>query len=372
MRQYIPILVLMIKMKTGNNVWDILNNSIDRAANNHLRDLRFDKNYKFNGNALKQEAFSIVSTISRFIEKDEDTIVPFSIDDEDIPYIPNNEKLLDSKTAKLILELIRSSNPESKIESMTDEDIAFLKDTSSKLMEYFIRDPYSNCFSKSYLKSYLLEKLCKSNSDYQALYVSDVGIRLSNTAYSHSYTDMRIIKTTQIIKTAISKLRKFNKESFHFSEEYCHLIDQGGGNYLILIPQEIALTEEEIKSFVQEVNSHNDITKTNSSFLISCSSKNNIERENPNVFLDDVRSLKDIANTNKSTEKSKLLTSIDNKNSLKKTLYEISKYYKDNVENPNDISKKQAFLTNVFSGIISQQSLHNEKIDKDIDQEIDL
>ncbi|MBO5478276.1 MAG: diguanylate cyclase [Clostridia bacterium] len=350
------------KDKDGNNVWDTLNNIISSSTNNHLRDLRFNKNYEFDEKAIKQDAFAIVSTISRFIEKNEEPFISKDFDEKDNHYMPNAPKSLGTDASQFILDLLHSSEPKKMLECLSDEELFTLKDNISSLIQYFIRDPHSGLLAKPYLKTFLADQICKANNDYQAIYLSDIGIRDSNTAYGHLYTDMRISKTSKIIQHVLSQFRECNQTAFSFSEEDCHLIDQGGGNYVILIPQNKAMDQREIFKFVTKTNSYVDMQKTNSSFFISSSKTDKIDRTNVEDFFTDVRRIKDIANENKSTLKLQLLSGIDNFNSLKKTMYDCAKYYKENVPDSDNIVKKNAFLTNIFSSLISHQALHNEKI----------
>lgn len=350
------------KDENGNNVWDTLNTLINTATDEHLRDLRFNKNYTFDEKVLKQDAFSIVSTLSRFIENGEEPTIPVNKEKLDEQFYPITPDMLDKKDSKFILDLMHSKNPEELLSNLNEEELSYLNDTSSNLLQYFIHDPHSNLLEKHYLKTYLAPKICDAETEYQALYISDVAIRSSNTSYGHSYSDMRIGKTADIIKKVLSQYREFNQTAFNFSEEDCHLIDQGGGNYLVLIPNQKAMNAEEIFKCISEINSFVNIDKTNSSFFVSCADKIGIKKDDIETFLDDVRALKDIADENKSPLKSVLLNGIDNANSLKKTLYDIAKYYRENVPDYDKIEKKQAFLSNVFYSFVSHQAIHNENI----------
>ena len=350
------------KDENGNNVWDKLNNSINNATDSHLQDLRFYKNHKFNGDVIKQEAFSIVSLLSRYLEKGEQLEIPTTNIEEDKQYYPTYSDVLDSTNANLIFKLLHSSSCTDITKGLSSEEFMNLKNSLSHLLEYFIRDPLSGLFTKSYLKTFLADEICNSNTAYQAIYISSNGVKEANTAYGHNYTDMRLCKTSRNVQEPLLKRFSFSKDAFSFSPEDCYLIDNAGGDYVFLIPQKNAKSNEEINEILLEINSHANMRETNSSFFVSASIANYIDTSNVRSFLNATGDLKDEANKNKLWQKMSLLSGVDNINSLKKTLFNCAKYYKENVKDADNIIKKNAFLTNIFSSFVSHQALHNEKI----------
>lgn len=351
--------------ENGNNVWDKLNNSINNATDSHLQDLRFHKNHEFNGDVIKQEAFSIVSILSRYLEKGEELQIKTTNVEEDKQYYPTYFDVLDTKNASLIFKLLHSGSRQNILDSLPSEELMNLKNSLSQLLEYFIRDPLSGLFTKSYLKTFLADKICSSNTPYQAIYLSDNGIKESNTAYGHTYTDMRLCKTSKNIQKHFEEFFNFNKNAFSYSQEDCHFIDYGGGDYVILVPQNKGINNEEINDVLARINEDVNMQETNSSFFVSHTISNYLDTSAVKTFLKALGDLKDETNKNKIWHKMSSLSGVDNINSLKNTLFNCAKYYKENVKDPDNIIKKNAFLTNIFSSFVSHQALHNEKIKKD-------
>lgn len=350
--------------ENGSNVWNNLNNSINNATDSHLKDLRFHKDHEFNNDVIKQEAFSIVSILSRYLEKGEELEIKTTNAVEDKQYCPTYFDVLETKNAKLIFKLLHSGSSKNILDTLPNEELVSLKNSLSQLLEYFIRDPLSGLFTKSYLKTFLADKICSSNTPYQAIYCSANSVKEANTAYGHTYTDMRLCKTSKYVQSPFSKVYSFNKRAFSFSQEDCHFIDYGGGDYVGLIPQNKAKSNEEINDIFSEINKYANMHETNSSFLVSHTIANYVDTSDVKNFLKTLGNLKDEANKNKIGQKMSLLSGVDNINSLKKTLFNCAKYYKEHVKDSDNIIKKNAFLTNIFSSYVSHQSLHNEKRNK--------
>lgn len=349
--------------KNGNNVWHIMNSLIHNAIENHLKDLRPSPNYKFEDKDIKEDSFYIVSVAKRLIEDKEDDVIPLDFDEEDELFFTNHGLEIveiDSTTVHQIHDLYTSN--ENILETLDEETISRLHSYISALHDELIRDSHSGLFNQAYFKNYLASKICNTDTKYSAICFSDVAIRASNTSYGHNYSDMRVRKTVhQEIIDEFSKQFAFNKDSFTFDENDIFLIDQGGGNYISFIPQEQFTDKKEIFNMVSSMNADVDITKTNSPFLVAFSVDENINKETPKELFKSILRLNESVDINKNKIKELLTSGIDISNAFKKSIFECTKYYMENVPDADNITKKRAFLKNIFTIMINEFALHNDR-----------
>lgn len=347
----------------GNNVWNVLNLLIQNAMKNHLKDLRPSADYEFKDKDIKEDAFHIVSVVSRLIEDKEDDVILLDFDKDDELFFTDTglEVVeIDPITVQQIHALYTSND--NILETLDEETISRLHSYISVLHDELIRDPHSGLFNSAYFKNYLAHELCNSDNNYTAVCFSDVAIRASNTSYGHNYSDMRIRKTVH--KEIIDKFSKqfsFNTDSFSFDEKDIFLIDQGGGNYLSFIPQNQFGGKKEIFDMVSNMNANADINKTNSPFLVAFSVDEDINKDNPKALARSILKLNNLADINKTKIKELLTSGIDVSNAFKKSIFECTKYYMENIPDADNINKKRAFLKNIFTIMINEFVLHNDK-----------
>lgn len=352
----------------GNNVWDVLNLSIVDAMKNYLKDLRPSSKFSFQDKDIKEQAFSIVSTVSRLVENKESDMIPLDIDKEDEIFFGTQGLEIvdiDSLTVKQIHTLFTTD--ENILDTLDEKNISRLYDYISILSDELVRDPHSGLLTKSYLNSYLAPKICESSSNYQVVFISDVDIRASNTAYGHNYSDMRIKKTVK--KSIIDKFSKrfdFNNDAFTFDDNDIFLIDRGGGNYVLFIPSEQKQDEKEIFDMISSMNADVDIHRTNSTFFTSFSMIESINKSNPKELMKSITKLKNAANENKNEIKRILASGIDISNAFKKSIFECIGYYLDNVTDSSSITKKNALLKNIFTIMLNEFTIHNGLIQPDM------
>lgn len=347
----------------GNNVWNALNLLIQNAMENHLKDLRPSADYTFKDKDIKDNAFYIVSVASRLLEDKEDDVICLDFDKEDEHFFTDTglEVVeIDPITVKQIHTLYTSND--NILETLDEETISRLHGYISALHDELIRDPHSGLFNNAYFKNYLMPEICNSPNNYAAICFSDVAIRASNTSYGHNYSDMRVRKTVhkEIIEKFIKQF-SFNNDSFSFDENDIFLIDQGGGNYLSFIPQEQFSSKKEIFNMVSSMNADVDINKTNSPFLVSFSVDEEINKDSPKTLARSILRLNNSADINKSKIKELLTSGIDVSNAFKKSIFECTKYYMENIPDADNINKKRAFLKNIFTIMINEFALHNDR-----------
>lgn len=94
------------------------------------------------------------------------------------------------------------------LDILSDNALQELTDTINALTEDLIIDHKSGFFNKSYLKSFLIPELRKSDTDLYTSFVTTSEIKLSNSAYGYDFTDYRLDKTNNLFKDNI--LEKIN------------------------------------------------------------------------------------------------------------------------------------------------------------------
>ena len=255
------------------------------------------------------------------------------------------------------------SNDNVNLEILTDSSLEEINDIFNSLLNNLVKDENSNLLSKFYFRKYLADKLSKFNTDYQGVYFTTSGIKISNTAYDHAFTDYRLNKTAKNLINNFLEYREYNNIPFSEKDTDTFFISQGAGNFLALIPQSDSLNIEEVNKIIDSVNSHADITSTTSSLLIASATIDNISKNSSEEFLKSVRSLKQTANSNKDDLKKYLFNSIDLEECFKKCIYPCLTYYKRYIpDGYTSIKKQSLFINNITKSLLDYCVIHNKKI----------
>lgn len=268
------------------NKWELLNNKINTAVDNHLRDIRPSSSiFEYNINNIKPDMKSIVFSIGNLISNSA------KVENKEDEQQEKSELLLSDENAPIIHALFRGE----KIDLSQYEDTRLdeIYQELENIGESFVRNKHSGLLSKSYFKIFLADELLKSKQNYQAIYFSLIGIRPSNTAVGHTATDKKIAKTIIPFIKDINEITEFNDKPFTFDKEDTFFIDQDGGNYVIFIPMDRALDNEKMEKIVKKVNSRYK-DSLNTSFQMSYAYKNNV---NKNMIAMYVNSIDEIKNT---------------------------------------------------------------------------
>lgn len=393
------------EMYQENEAWERLNQMIQTSCSNHLLDLRPSDKFVF-------DLLNLEGKRNSDIEKEIPFIVEFMEDllkeqrETAIPHFANKqEKAISSEQAKLIHDLFNHKKSFVHLNHLDIDTLEHVENGLSDFSNEVVRDKHSGLLSKAYYKLYLADKLAESKATYQAVYFSATGIRPSNTAYGHSYTDHRIEKTSQKLIEAISKKTQFNNQAFSFDSHDVFFIDQSGGNYLALLPSGKELSQNEINEIVEEVNSEATLNQIGSSFKIASAHLNNVNKstiayytnekkgisrfldlvhtsfdtyyknnrilfnqsfvkDNPNEkpFVKLARHLKGICNDHKDILKREALSGIDNQLSFKKVMENVMNFYCHcpAIKNPYSKEKKQILFNNLILALNAKQSLFNQ------------
>lgn len=265
-----------------NKSWEELNNLINISTYEFLQNFRLSKNFRFNSEQITDTSNFIIDSFIYLLNKKLHGKLPENITKlikEDYPYIPeynsNNDNKnddsnhLDSATCNLIHSLV-SADINIDFNKLSDENIKKLTDILNNLLEKLVRDN-TGLLDKQYFRHTLSKELCNSNKEYVASYLTVSGIKLSNFAFNHTFTDRRLDKTNLIICTEAEKELHYNNKSFDFSDDNIYLTSQAGGNYLALYPKNIAhIVQPKIQSFVDKITDSINIKDPNGPFKIAC------------------------------------------------------------------------------------------------------
>lgn len=346
--------------------WTTLNRLINVSIYNFLQNIRLSDNAKIEPQQINDSSHYILNSFHSLLnEKSNNNTIENHIEPTSAKNnLEDSHLVIDKKTASIIHNLITHS--EINLDVLSTEGLKQLSDTVNQLLNILIRDRNCDLLSKFYFRLYLANELSKSDKPYQAVYFSTTGIKISNTAYDHTFTDSRLKRTSDILVATFSKYLDFNNDAFCNSDDDIYFVSQSGGNYLALIPQDKAINQDTLNKIIASVNNFVDIKNPNSSFYVAGAIKNEIEKSNPSEFILQVRSLKEQANKNKDSLKKNLFNSIDVENCFKKSINNCIDYYLENVPNAKeDISTISIISNNIFKSLLNHSASQNRKINSD-------
>ena len=356
--------------------WSELNDFINISIYEYLQNFRPSKNFEFKPQQIIDSADFVTNSFLSLLNDKVDGNLPQNLESLlkiDYPYSPDYSKsvvnkkteyTLDSDTASLIQELVIGTKSISDLSSLSDDEIKKLMDNSNILLEQLARDN-TGLLNKHYFRLFLVNQLCNNKEKYSASYVSFTGLKLSNTAYDHSFSDYRLEKSNQILIDETNKLLDYTDKLFDFEKGNIYLISQGGGNYLYLYPNSIAKdVNPKIATIVDRVNSKVDVKDPNSNFetsFYSMADNEFIPNTDTKSLIRYVRALKEESNSGKSDFKRDLFKSADAYFAFKKSMNNCVDYYLENIDNAGtDVNKMVQFMRNVYTSFLNQEVLHND------------
>lgn len=385
--EFLPLSIPDTNNLESKNSWIVLNNLIDTAVDNHLSDTRPSDNREYTTEDIKNESFMLVNAFNNMLKNyNTETYdyepVSYNLPDgyslSDIPSIFKNPKI-----CNLVHDtVLNKSNLNS--ENLSEEDLTNLDLAFNELVNTVLtKDSLSGLLNKASLKYDLSDKLVKSKSNYQAIFFSISGIKCSNTACGHDFTDMRIKETSKLLIDALNKKSSYNNDAFSFNESDNFLLDRGGGNFLALISDENNISKDDISSIVSDINSRYNPNDISSSFLVSAASSDDymengiIKKGSVKELFDSIKTLKNECNKNKDSLKKISICDITNLTAFEHRISNPIKFYFENISlsSEEDIANQKMFLSNLFTSLINNEYYHNkyEKINKkDIDDEFEL
>lgn len=166
------------------------------------------------------------------------------------------------------------------------------------------------------------------------------------------------------MQETLSDNYSFNEEAFTFSPSDSHFIDYGGGNYLLLLPKDNAMSQNELDSIIISINSNYDSQSPESSFQVSGMINDNINTQNTQSFLKSLRAFKELSDDTKDSFKKEAFTSITQKKAFENSISKTIEYYLRNIPNAkSDISKKKILVSNFFTSLVNQEASYNIQSD---------
>ena len=370
--------------KSESKTWDNLNYNLNIAIYNFLQNYRPSKDFKFDRSQLLDSSGFILDSFISLLNpalgtnlKHNDIKFNNTDLDEFSKYKESKDRkniLFDEKFCKSLDNFVLN-NFDDEIEKYSNDDIKNLISNSNLLIESLIRDD-TGLFSKNYFRKVIVPQIVKSDKNFSASYLSISGIKLSNAAFDHVFTDFRMDKTNSLILDAANRELNFNNKSFDFSNDL-YFLSQGGGNYLLLYPKEVSDEMSKKMDIIADyVNSKYDPSDSSTSFKVSNYSLGNdkfIDNSNTNNTIKYVRKIKDKTNSQKCKLKKELFKSSDTYFAFKNSITPCIQYYINNVKHSkSDINKISIFVRNIYKAFLNQEVLHNEKsmLDNKIGPEI--
>lgn len=370
--------------KSESKTWDTLNYNLNIAIYNFLQNYRPSKDFKFDRSQLLDSSGFILDSFISLLNpalgtnlKHNDIKFNNTDLDEFSKYKESKDRkniLFDEKFCKSLDNFVLN-NFDDEIEKYSNDDIKNLISNSNLLIKSLIRDD-TGLFSKNYFRKVIVPQIVKSDKNFSASYLSISGIKLSNAAFDHVFTDFRMDKTNSLILDAANRELNFNNKSFDFSNDL-YFLSQGGGNYLLLYPKEVSDEMSKKMDIIADyVNSKYDPSDSSTSFKVSNYSLGNdkfIDNSNTNNTIKYVRKIKDKTNSQKCKLKKELFKSSDSYFAFKNSITPCIQYYINNVKHSkSDINKISIFVRNIYKAFLNQEVLHNEKsmLDNKIGPEI--
>ncbi len=358
------------------NSWKNLNEFINISIYEFLKNFRPSKNFEFKVQQIVDSSDFVTNSFLCLLNDKLNGKIPKNLEEllkENYPNLPDydnavvstkNNNPLGVDNANLIHSLVTGEKSISDLNNLSDETIKNLIQNSENLLEQLTRDN-TGLLNKHSFRLSLAQQLCNTDEKYSATYISFAGLKVSNTAYGHSFSDYRLDKSNQIFIEEINKFLNYTNTAFDFKKGNVYLISQSGGNYLCLYPQSMSKAiKPELASVVDKVNSRVDIKDPNSNLEASYYSINDnesIPNSDVKSVIRYVRALKEEANSRKNDFKRNLFKSADAYFAFKKSMSNCVDYYLENIDNAGtDVNKMVQFMRNVYTAFLNQEVLHND------------
>lgn len=358
------------------NSWKNLNEFINISIYEFLKNFRPSKNFEFKAQQIVDSSDFVTNSFLCLLNDKLNGKIPKNLEEllkENYPNLPDydnavvstkNNNPLDVDNANLIHSLVTGEKSISDLNNLSDETIKNLIQNSESLLEQLTRDN-TGLLNKHSFRLSLAQQLCNTDEKYSATYISFTGLKVSNTAYGHSFSDYRLDKSNQILIEEINKFLNYTNTAFDFKKGNVYLISQSGGNYLCLYPQSMSKAiKPELASVVNKVNSRVDVKDPNSNLEASYYSMDDneyIPNSDVKTVIRYVRALREEANSRKNDFKRNLFKSADAYFAFKKSMSNCVDYYLENIDNAGtDVNKMVQFMRNVYTAFLNQEVLHND------------
>lgn len=351
------------------NVWTSINNHINTLTYNFLQDLRPSKEFVFEKEQIKDASHFIIDSICALVNEkiSGKEILKSNYDvpeDYNIEYNLNLKNNISPDTAQLIHKLITEPNTV-HLDILSDNAINELTNKINLLTEDLIIDHKSGFFNKSYLKTFLIPELRKSDTDLYASFVTTSEIKLSNSAYGYDFTDYRLDKTNKLFQDSILKNLNYNDTSFDANPNTTHIVSYGAGNFVLIYPKDLKDNiEKNLGETISQINASSNIQDPYSSLKMSYApvskkDNNKINKNSDTDFIYSIKKINDIADFNKDYLKKELFNSTDVLLAFKKLVSPLLDCYLALPNAKTDINKKSILIENFHKALLNYEVLHN-------------
>lgn len=356
--------------------WDELNLLTNTSIYNFLQNFRPTKNFAFSSKQIIDSSDFVTDSFIYLLREKLNGDIPnklLSVIKKDYPYKPesvkndipvDNSTNFDKDTIFLIHNLVDTSPANINLDNFSDSELEYITNSLDVLLESLVRD-HTGLLDKQYFRHALAEEICNFDEEYSASYCTFPGLKLSNAAYDHTFSDIRLEKTNSILCNESEKELNYNNNSFDFTSGSTYLLSQSGGNYLYLYPKKYSdIVRSKIEDIMNTINSTTDSKDPNSHFNVSYYSMSDdqmLPTSNPKKLIKYIRALKEEANFKKVEFKKDLFNSADAYFAFKKSINNCVDFYLDNIsDGSEDISKLTLFMQNIYTSFLNQTVLHNE------------
>lgn len=344
--------------------WENLNVLIQKAAKEHLSDFRPSSSFNYTLEDIEKDYASIKSHLTeRLLRGPSGTSAYVST--------KHFEKEVSSyQRSKSLHTFLSKEDPISYYYSLNGHNRAALYAQLYNLQNMLIKNEVGSLLNKSYLVNRLAKQIGKSRFSYHAVYFTAPGIRVANTGYGHFPTDIRINKTTNLLKKAIEDELCLTNTPNSYGRNY--LIDENGGNYVLL--HHDLLLQKAYHRILNKVNTEYNKDDPNSSFLITAARKKYLSfgfiPSSSKIILRSIAKLKMKADTRKDNLKRKMINNCDYNAALNVTFQDCLEYYRTYLgssEIDSNIEQDSNFIKltdNIFSAIYNEGKKHNNFVEE--------
>ena len=366
---FIPLGIPLNISDEEKKSWTNINNHINTLTYNFLQDLRPSKEFIFEKEQIQDASHFIIDSICALINEKISSTEKLK-SDYTIPEDYNMKNSLNLKdkispdTAQLIHKLITEPNT-LHLDILSDNALQELTDTINALTEDLIIDHKSGFFNKSYLKSFLIPELRKSDTDLYTSFVTTSEIKLSNSAYGYDFTDYRLDKTNNLFKDNILEKINYNDTSFNADPNTTHIISYGAGNFVLIYPKALKNTiEKNVSETISQINKSSNLQDSYSSLKMayapfSKNANNKIDKTSDSNFIYSIKKINDMADFNKDNLKKELFKSNDVLIAFKKLVSPLIDSYFELPDDQTDINKKRILIENFHKALLNYEVSHN-------------
>lgn len=374
---FLPLQTPKSLSQNEKNSWNELNDLINISVYEFLQNFRPSKNFEFKPQQIVDSSDFVTNSLTSLLNEKLGNKLPKKLAPffkNDYEHIPESDNKITDNTINtentnigptdLIHSIINQNTSTLNIDKYSDEELQYITNSLNNLLEQLVRDN-TGLLNKQYFRLFLSQEIINSNKDYSATYLSVPGLKLSNFAYGHTFSDNRLDTTNKFLCQEAKNALDFDNSAFDSPDDNVFFISQGGGNYLCLYPKELAnIVQPKINSIVNKANSIVNIKDLTSGFYVSSYSLNDtlsIPKNNTSDTIKFIRALKEETNFQKVSLKKKLFKSSDAYFAFKKSMDNCVDYYLKNISNgEKDITKMIQFIRNVYTSFLNQEVLHNE------------